>query len=237
MFPVDVGRLEHAATEETESHDARLRWLWHCHSRILTGTVGPWDSYSDGGDSNQPRGDTLNLQLSCSIIQINKQERINWKSIGRTSSSRIWGHLEIKAYVWKWIHVHPEDGMSNRGQWWWTTGFWGIWRHTHMSGPFNYCTASFLFWTPVLNPWHQIAVPLWRLSIVAMRIPKLLMELQTNHITSGWCLHCLHDMKCPGFLVFHVLHVTCTQVVSPPFNRVCPEMWYTGPAHEKKSDF
>jgi hypothetical protein len=21
-------------------------------------------------------------------------------------------------------------------------------------------TASFLFWTPVLNPWHQIAVPL-----------------------------------------------------------------------------
>lgn len=24
MFPVDVGRLEHAATEETESHDARL---------------------------------------------------------------------------------------------------------------------------------------------------------------------------------------------------------------------
>ena len=113
---------------------------------VLSGHGNP----SDGGDSNQPRGDTLNLQLSCSIIQINKQERINWKSIGRTSSSRIWGHLEVKAYVWKWIHVHPEDGMSNRGQWWWTTGFWGIWRQTHISGPFNY--RFFLVLDPSLEP-------------------------------------------------------------------------------------
>ena len=198
---------------------------------VLSGHGNP----SDGGDSNQPRGDTLNLQISCSIIQINKQERINWKSIGRTSSSRIWGHLEVKAYVWKWIHVHPEDGMSNRGQWWWTTGFWGIWRQTHISGPFNY--RFFLVLDPSLEPLASDCRSFVKAFHCGHAYPQAANELQTNHITSGWCLHCLHDMKCPGFLVFHVLHVTCTQVVSPPFNRVCPEMWYTGPAHEKKSDF